>query len=367
MSGEPVAKGLQGARRRKVLLGLTIALFALLLILYWLRAVFGPLLLSLGLAYVLDPLVRKGQALGLSRTFAVSTVFVLFLVVGGLSTWFLVRQAIDLVGAAAAKGGILDVFAKNLVKLIEETLPNVRFAERFADQLKEVKFEAVKSIAETALGLVKQFGKGLQGLIDIISIFVLLPIYLFYLMLDLPRILDWSRVHLPGRHRRRIVSVAQRIHQGLAAFLRGRLLIAVLKGLVTAVGLTFCGLPYSFLVGMIAGLLSIFPFVGAALGLVVAVILTFAKFSPEPVGHLIGVVSVFIGAEVVEGYVLTPWILGDKLDMHPVTVVVSLVAWGSIFGLFGILVAIPLTIVVKILFQEFLLPPIEMLASEEQT
>ncbi|MFQ5504907.1 MAG: AI-2E family transporter [Planctomycetota bacterium] len=360
----------EGNERRNVLLVLSGTVLAVLVLTYYLRSVFGPVLLALGLAYVLDPLVRKGTSFGFSRGMAVALVFSVFLATGGAGVWFLVNQGIELFHAAIGdpsdplqKGFLIDLNQK-VGDFLSAQFPSL--PERVRDYVYQFDLERAYTVVATASDLLAEFGKGLSGLVNLISFFVLVPIYLYYLMLDLPKLFGWIQEHLPGRQRERLVKVAREIHLGLAAFLRGRLVIALIKGILTSIGLQIVGVDYAFLVGMLAGFLSILPFLGAALGLIGSAILVLVGPSAAIVGSLIGVIVVFTVAELIEGYVLYPLILGEKLDMHPVTMIVSILAWGSILGLFGILVAIPLTIIVKTLAEEYLLPPLEQLAREEK-
>ncbi len=365
---------LTGRERRRLVAGLSVCLLLILLLAYWLRIVVGPLLLALCFAYILEPVVQRLMAWRFPRFLAVAAVFLAFLAVTGVGIWLLVRGSMDLYQAAflGAEGrpdsrGFLfalpDLALGFYHEQIETYLRQAWRAEvgAWLEDLFDPK--RLIPLLEKVPVLLSGLGSGVSGFFDLVSILVLLPIYLFYLMLDYPRVLSWVERHLPGRHRPRILRTARRIHEGLAAFLRGRILIAIFKGLLLAFGLWLCGVPFPFVVGLLSGLLSILPFLGAALGLIAAVILALA-YQTGGIGVLGGIALVFLAAEAVEGYVLFPWILGDKLDMHPITMLFSVLAWGAIFGFFGVLVAIPLTIIAKILFQDFVLPPIERLAAE---
>ena len=188
-----------------------------------------------------------------------------------------------------------------------------------------------------------------------------MPIYLFYVMLDLERIWSWIKSHLPARNREHTLGVLLQLHSGMSAFLRGRVIIAFLKGVLTAIGLLFCGTPMAVVVGLLAGLLSIVPFLGPTVAFVTALALTLAE--QMSVTNMVLVIAVFAIAETVEGLILTPLVMKQGADLHPLTILFCVVFWGAAFGAFGILVAIPLTLVVKVLIQEYVMPSVRSVAA----
>ncbi len=366
---------LEGGRRRKTVLILLLAGLFLIGIAFWLRAVVGPLLIALALAYILEPLVQYFGRKGIPRTIGVTLCFLAFLGVSGAALWYLIAGAIDLYEAAflgdpnvqGSQGFLYDLPEKVLLFFHANIEPHLgpawkKGAEDFLNGILQPQRlgELLKQSAETLGGL----GSGISGFFNLVSLVFLVPIYLLYFMLDFPRVKTWIRDHLPGRQRGRILKVADQIHIGLSAFFRGRLSIALIKGMILSIGLFFLGVPYAFVLGILSGLFSILPFLGALIGLVASIAVALGD-TGLGVGPLLWITGIFLAAEGIEGYFLYPLILGDKLDMHPVTMLFSLLFWGAIFGLFGVLVAIPLTIIVRVLAREYLLPPLENLAAEE--
>ncbi|MCB9890298.1 MAG: AI-2E family transporter [Planctomycetes bacterium] len=363
------ARSLSGWERRRVLVLLAFSLLFLLISGYWLREVVGPLVVAVGLAYVLDPIVHVlTHRFRMPRGLAVFTVFLVFLAGAGGAVWFLVEQSIDFYEAAFGDGGFIEdlprdayAFAQNLPKWVpgRETLLDVFGG---ADSNQPIEFPPMRGTARDLEAAIVAVAKALGTIFTLLSLVVLVPIYLYYFMLDLPRLWAWFQAHTPKSYQPRVFGVLSKIHEGLSAFLRGRVVIAILKGLLTSVGLWLVGLPYAFAVGMFSGLLSILPFIGAGLGLLVSVALVLV--SKLGAASLVWVLAVFLIAEIIEGYVFYPWILSGRLDMHPVTMLFSVVLWGSVFGIFGVLVAIPLTIVVRAIVRDVLLDPLETLATD---
>ncbi|HHI79663.1 MAG TPA: AI-2E family transporter [Planctomycetes bacterium] len=366
---------LDGGRRRKTVLILLVSGLVVVGLSFWLRAVVGPLLIALALAYILEPLVQFFCRKGLPRKLGVTIIFLAFLGISGAALWYLIAGAIDLYEAAflgdpnvVGSKGFLYALPDRVLEFFHTQIePHLgpawkQGAEEFLKgALKPERLgEILKQSAETLGGL----GSGISGLFNLISLVFLVPIYLLYFMLDFPRVKTWIRDHLPGRQRERILKVANQIHIGLSAFFRGRLSIALIKGMILSIGLFFLGVPYAFVLGILSGLFSILPFLGALIGLLASIAVALGD-TGLGVGPLLWITGIFLAAEGIEGYLLYPLILGDKLDMHPVTMLFSLLFWGAIFGLFGVLVAIPLTIIVRVLAREYLLPPLENLAAEE--
>ncbi|HKX46873.1 MAG TPA: AI-2E family transporter, partial [Planctomycetota bacterium] len=189
------------------------------------------------------------------------------------------------------------------------------------------------------------------------------PIYAFYLLFELPAIHAALERWTPVRQRARAVRIAVRIGEVLAAYLRGRLLVSAIKGALLAVGLFAVGVPYSLLLGFLGGLLSIVPYVG---GLIAFALAAVVALSAHPLLQALGLtLLVFVVVEALEGYVLMPKILGRDLGLSDVAVLFALTAGGAAFGLFGVLLALPLAATVKILFVELVAPSLEDWADEE--
>lgn len=199
-----------------------------------------------------------------------------------------------------------------------------------------------------------------------LTLIVLLPIYTYFLLFELGRIRRFFRRYLPVRERRRVSHVASQIGEVLANFFRGRLLICFLKGGIMAIGLAVAGIPYALLLGMSSGFLSLVPFAGPLIGFCAAFSMGLLPENAEFLGTLIRTGIVFGLAEVIEGYVLVPKILGTSLGLHPVVVLVSVFAGGAALGVFGMLIAIPLAASLVILTREFVLPALAQFADEEE-
>ncbi|MHC4829720.1 MAG: AI-2E family transporter [Planctomycetota bacterium] len=206
-------------------------------------------------------------------------------------------------------------------------------------------------------------GEVFGGILTAFSYLFLVPIYLFFLLRGFENITVTMRRYLPGRYRTRILMTLRKIDKACAAFFRGRFMLALGKGLVTWLLLWAIGVDLALFIGLLAGMLSIVPFLGPVIGLALAVM-----FSYTPVGWVFRIVMIVLAfglVEVLEA-LANPLILGREVGLHPVTIVLAFLAFGELFGVFGVLLAIPLAAIIQILVQEFVLPELRELAAEKE-
>jgi predicted PurR-regulated permease PerM len=219
--------------------------------------------------------------------------------------------------------------------------------------------------AQIVLGYLQRiFG----GLMSVLAFLALLPVYTYFLLFELERIHEFVRAHVPKRERERVTRIGRRVGAVIANFFRGRLLICLLKGLVLAIGLTVLQVPYGFLLGVVSGFLALVPFVGPLIGFGLTFLMSLQKASPDASGMWISLAllgGIFALAEIIEGYVFIPKILGDTLGLHPVVILLSVFVGGAALGLFGFLIAIPLAATLIILFRELVMPALADFAEED--
>lgn len=198
---------------------------------------------------------------------------------------------------------------------------------------------------------------------SLLSWLVLCPLYVFFFLLEIDPMIAAIRRYLPAVQRDRIVRIFTSIDRILSAFFRGRLIVCVVKGGITSIGLLALGVPFWFPIGMAAGFVSLIPYVGIWLAVVPALLLSWLEH--ESGLRLGGTGAVFALMEVVEGLVLVPTFLGKEVGLHPLTIVVTLLIFGKLFGLVGVLLSVPLAAITKILGTEFVMPLIRDFADED--
>ena len=196
-----------------------------------------------------------------------------------------------------------------------------------------------------------------------ISWLILCPLYIFYFLLEIDPLIAKAREYIPGKQRPRVLRILGKTDQTMAAFFRGRLTICLVKGAGTSIGLLILGVPFAVPLGIAAGFLALLPYVGIWIAVIPSLILVW--LSTGSLGHILGVGAVFILMETLEGFWLIPRFLGKEVGLHPLTVIVTMLIFGEVFGFLGVLLSVPLAAISKILIEEFLMPLVEEFAAEK--
>lgn len=359
---------------------LVLALLGVLVLWFcWtIRSVLNPLLLGYLAAFILHPLVVKVEQHGLSRRAAANLIFCTGFIVFGLAAVLLGMQFRELARDVVTNEKVQEEIQARLddfTNWTNETLgvdigrlqtPDLASLRELAREFLEDHGSAVRTAGSSSMQAAGEaFGflaQVFRRLLRLGGLFLLVPLYAYYLLFELGRMHGFVARYLPQRDRGRIVRVGGQIGEVIANFFRGRLSVCLIKGLLLSVGLLIAGVDYAFLFGMVSGLFSLVPFVGPAVGFVMAFVVAIVEHGV--IGALLRTGIVFGLGELIEGYVLVPKILGDTLGLHPLVVLFALFAGGAAFGMLGILIALPLTASLVIVVKEFVLPALADMADE---
>ena len=219
-------------------------------------------------------------------------------------------------------------------------------------------FQEIRQIGETIYLAVRD---NIFALFQWIGFFALVPIYTFFFLLHMH---DMSRViiaNIPGRIRLRAVSILAQMDEAIACFFRGRLLICAIDAALTCILLLACGIRFWSVFGVLTGMLGIIPMVGPVIAFVPIVLLSLIDHG---LFNLIVITIGFWGIQCVDGFALTPLILGAKVHIHPLTLIIAFMVGGKLFGAFGVLAAVPIVSILKILGREFVMPQLRALSQE---
>ena len=208
--------------------------------------------------------------------------------------------------------------------------------------------ENISKILKLSGGVAGHIAAGGQAVIGGVTTLVLTPLVAFYMMREWPAITDWVEDLIPRHQEKTIQGLLKQIDGKLSGFIRGQLSVAFLLGIIYALALTMAGLDYGFLIGISAGFLSIIPMVGSIIGLVVSIAVAWFQAGDLQYVFIIG--AIFMVGQIVEGNVLSPKLLGDSVGLHPLWILFSLLAGGSLLGILGMLIAVPVAAVVGVLF-----------------
>ena len=191
-----------------------------------------------------------------------------------------------------------------------------------------------------SLASLSKLAVGGAALVGFLSFLVVTPVVAFYILVDWHNMVDAVDSWLPRDHRAELRQIAREINVALAGFLRGQFLVCVFLGVWYGVGLSLIGLDFALLIGFIGGLLSFVPYVGSLTALVLALGVAIVQKWPDM--HLFLLSFAVVGAgEFLEGYVISPKLVGESIGLHPIWLIFALFAFGELFGFTGLLVAVP--------------------------
>jgi predicted PurR-regulated permease PerM len=308
-------------------------------VVYLLSPILTPFVLSALLAYVCDPLVDRMEARKLPRTVAVVVLFVL------LSLALLVLVLViaplmqkQLATLAAKLPAYIDALQHNVVPWLRDTLGIDTAAVDLA-MVKQRVLEHWRDVGGWLAASVTYITHSGMTLVLWLTNLVLVPVVTFYLLRDWDRIVASVRDLLPARYRLTVVGLAREIDDVLASFLRGQLSVMLALAVIYSVGLWLVGLDLALLIGLLAGLVSFVPYLGFIVGILAAGIAALLQY--QALTPLLWVLAVFGVGQVLEGSVLTPRLVGERVGLHPVAVIFAVMAGGQLFGFFGILLALP--------------------------
>ncbi len=327
------------------LVGIIVLLGALVWMARWFRVVLAPVVLAIALIYVLNPLVGRFVAWHLPRIVA---AFLAFLMLSGalVLLGFLVVPSIS--GQARSLGTDFPQIYEDSTAEIEDLVASLGFGdvdlwsyERLQDFIHDPdRQDQVLSAVWGNIGAVT------SGLFEAILVFFVAPVVAFYVLIDLPRVREEAVGLVPERHRAEVIHVTRRLGGAVGGFLRGQLLVAIIVGVLTSVGFWLIGLKFWLIIGMTAGFLNIIPFVGpwagGAMGVLVGLV-------TADLTTAIWAAVVALVVQQIDNNFVSPTVLRATVRLHPAVVILVLIVGGATGGLWGVLLAVPLTAALKIL------------------
>jgi predicted PurR-regulated permease PerM len=201
--------------------------------------------------------------------------------------------------------------------------------------------------------VIKGIFYGTFGFFGVIVNIIVFGVVTVYLLNDFNTIMSKGKELLPSAKKDKIVDIMSRIDENLKAFFRGQVMVCTILSIIYGIGLTVIGIPMSFLLAIVGGFGNMIPYVGIGLGLIPAIILAFIQY--QDITHILLVVLVFGIGQFLEGTLITPKIVGTKLGLNPVAIILSILICGQMFGFLGLLLAVPIASVVKVLIDEGIL------------
>lgn len=324
-----------------------IALIVFIIFLVLLSNILLPFVLGMAVAYFLDPVADRMENAGLNRTAATAIIIGLFVILAILIIMLLVPVIIEqflglLNNLPGYYQSLHDFFLPIIDRFVD--IPAYQQSEEFKKTIGQYMGEVVKGLGTLSKNIV---GGGL-AVVNMVTLLVITPVVAFYLLRDWDHIVDRIDSWLPRKKAGQIRMLAGQIDDVLAGFVRGQSTVCLLLAIYYGIALMASGLEFGLVIGIVTGLISFIPFVGAIIGFVASVGVALVQFWPDAL--MIGIVgAIFVVGQILEGYVLTPNLVGEKVGLHPVWVMFGLLAGGSLFGFVGVLIAIPMAAVVGVL------------------
>ena len=332
---------------------ITLFLVALGYIIYQLQSVIMPFLVAFVLSYAINPLVQKLQDKArIRRWLAILIVYLSTALLVGLVLWWLIPLIWEqLQSAWKYVPTAIDYYNNTLRSWVRSHTP-IRLP---AMQVKDMSKGLVDYLRDNYnITDARSFFTNLMlsgmNVINIAGIVVLVPILMFYFLYNWDERLIQLRHMIPNRYIPSVYRIAKESDEALMSFIKGQLLVMVLLGIVYAVQLQLLGLKVGLIIGMVAGIASFVPYLGFTLGFIAAIIAGLFQFGMDWV-HLLLIVGAFMVGQAVEGYVLQPLLLGDKIGLSPLWVMFAVLAGAALAGIVGMLIALPLAAVLNVLFQ----------------
>jgi predicted PurR-regulated permease PerM len=325
------------------------ALVVLIVVLWILREVLLPFVAGFVLAYLLNPLANRLERAGMKRTVA-------SLIIVGVFVLLFIAVIMVLVPVL---GNQLFAFIQHLpeyVTRLQALLTQERWdwLQKIFGQVPDIQSlqkpltDLMTQAAGWLIAFVQSLWSGGRAIISVFALIIITPVVAFYLLADWNRMVAKVESWIPRQHRDTVRRLAYEIDQAIAGFLRGQASVCLILGSYYAASLSVVGLNFGLLIGFFAGLLTFIPYVGSLTGLVLAVGVALVQFWPEWT-RVVVVLGIFLVGQFLEGYVLAPRLVGNRVGLHPVWLMFALFAFGYLFGFVGLLMAVPLAAAVGVL------------------
>ncbi len=322
----------------------TTALFILTVLLF--KSVLLPFVLGVAVAYLLNPVVNKLGEIGIARAPAALMILGGFLIL--VSAFFGVISPIlyrELSGLSKDLPEYIEKFWNIMSPITAQLDQYIGGTDK--TNLEELLKQNSGSAVGAANYILQKLAAGGQAFMDVVSVLVFMPIVAYFMMKEWPSITRWVQDLMPRHSESVILGLLKQIDSKISGFVRGQISVAVMLGIAYAIALSIAGLKYGFLIGLMSGVLSVIPMVGSAVGLFVSIAV--AWFQAGDITFVLIVAGIFIAGQLIEGNILTPKLVGDSVGLHPLWVFFALLAGGSLLGVLGMFLAVPLAAVIGVL------------------
>lgn len=350
MSEAAPADNSNGRRQRLYLILGAVAGLALALHLF--ASILLPFVLGALIAYLLDPLADRLETVGVPRSLA--AVLLVLAMLALIVAFFLLLYPLILAQFSILIS-LVPQYIRALSELIQESLLwlEERLGPEFVDQrLRQLALSQVNTMLAWLTGTIATVVGGGVQLFNVLMVVVVTPIVAFYLLRDWPRMVASIESWVPRRYVGTVREIAREIDRILSAWVRGQALVCLIFAVFYAVALTAAGLQLGLIVGLTAGLISFIPYVGTLTGFVIGVGMAMAQFTDWR--DVLLIAGIFVFGNIIEGYVIYPRLLGERVELHAVWILFALFAGGAVLGFIGVLLAVPIAAAIGVVARYWL-------------
>lgn len=322
-------------------LGLLIGFGGALLFSLWLfQGILTPFVLAAVVAYFLDPVATRLARLGVRRSLGAFLLIFLLMALALLAGLLLYPLILSQIGVLVQR---LPAYVSRVAELLQQGLMQLEEAlgpEMVDQRLRDLAINQAGTMLSWLGNTATRLIGGGFALFQVFTLVIVVPVVAFYLLRDWQAMLARVESWLPRRNAAVLRQLARDTDRVLSAWLRGQLLCCAALGVFYAIALQLVGLELGLTIGLMAGILTFIPYVGSLTGFVAAVLLAMGQFGTW--NEVLMVVGIFFVGQTVEGYVIYPYLLGDRVELHAVWVIFALFAGGVAFGFLGVLLAVPM-------------------------
>lgn len=328
-----------------------LAIAAIFFIISSISGMLLPFVLAAVLAYLLDPLVDKLEEYKINRGITSGAIVALMFFLIFLMFSMAIPFAVDAFEDLDYLISNYDVIYNNkILPIIHPFLPS----GIDLDYLKVTMQTNSQEIIDFSIGWLKAIALSTMKVFDLVSIFLIMPLALYYFLKDWDKILGAMHSLVPQNDQNYVSVTLSKMNVKLSSFIRGQLLVCLILGAFYGIGLSLIGLKLGFVIGMLTGLLSFIPFAGMFLGTAVAFIMALIQFPLADIEPFALIGIVFIIGQLLESSVLSPKLVGDALGLHPMWIIFAVMAGGHVGGFLGILIALPMAAIITVLLQQLI-------------
>lgn len=322
--------------------------FLIFLGLIWLlKGILLPFVLGAVIAYLLNPVVGRLEKLGMARRGAVllmlGSFFTVLTILLAILLPILLREAMAFLDAAPGYVTYLWAKVQPMIVAVQE-----RLGYQITDQLQGLLQDNMGKTLQVGKGVLAGLANGGGAVLEFMTTLFLTPIAAYFMMKEWPAIVREIGDMMPRDHESTLRELLRQIDGKISGFVRGQIMICGALGILYAIALSIAGLNYGFVIGLGTGILSIIPYVGSTLGLMTSLVVSYLQSGGD--WSFVGIIAViFFVGQFIEGNFITPKLMGDSVGLHPLWIIFALMAGGSLLGLLGMFLAIPVAAIVGVL------------------